>query len=167
MNRNQDTKIRAADAKDLDRVRPLWELLYQHQREHGLVANLATDGFERWSRAIVPLMGRFGCLFVAEHGAEMIGFLAGRIKSPTPPFDPAPVGHVSDVFVAPSQRRGGVGRRLLQAAGDWFAQQGIVRMELQVLSDNHIAREMYRRVGWQEELVQLVYRIDPGPVGQK
>lgn len=46
---------------------------------------------------------------------------------------------------------------LMRHAQDWFARQGIVRLELQVLTRNSQARAAYRQLGWEEELVQMVY----------
>jgi GNAT superfamily N-acetyltransferase len=153
--------IREAKADDLLRVKPLWEALYEHQQEHGLISCLSPDGFLRWRQVLAPVLGRFGCLFLAEREEEVVGFLAGRIRSPTPPFAAIPVGFVSEVFVRPENRGGGTGRALLCQATKWFAQQGATRLELQVLSGNTQARHIYEYLGWREELVQMVFLISP------
>jgi GNAT superfamily N-acetyltransferase len=159
-----DFRIREGTAADLSRVRPLWEALYEHQRAHGLLAEVAADGFDRWAAALTTVLGRFGCLFVAQSAVEPVGFLAGRVRAPTPPFGPAPVGFISEVFVAQSRRGTGAGRRLIEAATVWFAAQGVARLELQVLVGNTAARDAYLRLGWREELVQMVCPIR-GPGG--
>lgn len=156
--------IREAKADDLLRLKPHWEALYDHQREHGLISCLSPDGFLRWHQALAPVLGRFGCLFLAETEEELVGFLAGRIRSPTPPFAATPAGFVSEVFVRPEYRGGGTGRELLRQATDWFAKQGVTRLELQVLSGNTQARRIYESLGWREELVQMVFLISPGSV---
>jgi GNAT superfamily N-acetyltransferase len=164
MNETCRVSIREAKADDLLRLKPLWEALYDHQQEHGLISFLAPDGFLRWYQALAPILGRFGCLFLAEREEELVGFLAGRIRSPTPPFAAQPVGFVSEVFVRPDCRSGGTGRELLRQATEWFARQGVTRLELQVLSGNTQARHIYEHLGWREELVQMVFLISAGSV---
>jgi GNAT superfamily N-acetyltransferase len=156
--------IREAKAGELLRLKPLWEALYDHQQQHGLISCVSPDGFLRWHQALTPVLGRFGCLFLAEREGEPVGFLAGRIRTPTPPFAATPVGFVSEVFVRPEYRAGGTGRELLGQATEWFAKQGITRLELQVLSGNTQARHIYEYLGWREELVQMVFLIAPGSV---
>ncbi len=164
MNEMCRAAIREATADDLLRLKPLWEALYDHQREHGLLSGLSPDGFVRWRQALAPVLGRFGCLFLAESEQELVGFLAGRIRTPTPPFAATPVGFISEVFVQSEHRGSGTGRELLRRATEWFAHQGVTRLELQVLSGNTQARHIYEYLGWREELVQMVFLISPGSV---
>jgi ribosomal protein S18 acetylase RimI-like enzyme len=164
MNETCRVSIREAKPDDLLRLKPFWEALYDHQREHGLLSGLSSDGFVRWRQALAPILGRFGCLFLAETEQELVGFLAGRIRTPTPPFKVKPVGFVSEVFVRSEHRGSGTGRELLCRATEWFAQQGVTRLELQVLSGNTQARHIYEYLGWREELVQMVFLISPGSV---
>jgi ribosomal protein S18 acetylase RimI-like enzyme len=161
MNETCRVSIREAKPDDLLRLKPLWEALYDHQRDHGLLSGLSTDGFVRWRQALAPILGRFGCLFLAETEGELVGFLAGRIRTPTPPFAAPPVGFISEVFVRPELRGSGTGRGLLRRATDWFTQQKVTRLELQVLSGNTQARKIYEYLGWREELVQMVFLISP------
>jgi GNAT superfamily N-acetyltransferase len=156
MNASARPCIREGTIGDLPAILSLWTDLYDHQRAHGLQALLAADGFDRWVRGMSPVLGRFGCLFVAELNNVPVGFLAGRVKAPTPPFDPSPVGFVSEVFVTKSLRGTGVGRDLLGTARGWFVSVGCTRIELQVLIANKDAIAAYRRLGWTEELVQMV-----------
>lgn len=156
-----EVHLREGTADDLPRIRSLWDALYEHQQAHGLLSELTVDGFERWAATLTAILGRFACLFVAEVMAEPVGFLAGRVRVPTAPFVPTPVGFVSEVFVATGRRGTGTGRRLIEAAEGWFVAQGVVRLELQVLSGNTAAQDAYKRLGWQDELVQMVYRLSP------
>jgi ribosomal protein S18 acetylase RimI-like enzyme len=151
--------VRPSTAADVPVVRPLWDALYRHQQAHGLVARLADDGFDRWVNSLAGVLGRFACLFIADAGKEAIGFLAGRIRVPTPPFGVDPVGFISEVFVGDAYRGSGVGRTLLRAAEEWFVGQSVRRLELQVLCDNTAARAAYQRIGWRDELVQMVYTV--------
>lgn len=151
--------VREVDASYLRKVRSLWEDLYKGQRTQGLQSHLAPDGFDKWSATLSTMIGRFACLIVAQSESELIGFLAGRLRTPTAPFEPLPVGFISEIYVSPTYRTRGVGRRLLDAATTWFAEQDVIRLELQVLCNNTIAADAYRRWGWRNELIQMTYYI--------
>ena len=42
----------------------------------------------------------------------------------------------------------------------WFHEQGTTRLELQVVTGNVAARTTYTRLGWKEELTQMVLKLD-------
>jgi ribosomal protein S18 acetylase RimI-like enzyme len=157
-------QLREGTADDLAKIRPLWDALYVHQREHGLLTELAPEAFTQWAGGMAVVLGRFACLYMAEEETEPVGFIAGRIRTPPPPFGPEPVGFISEVYVADACRGMGVGRDLLAAAEAWFAREGIERLELQVLAGNAAAVAAYERLGWKQELIQMVRTVRPVPV---
>jgi ribosomal protein S18 acetylase RimI-like enzyme len=155
--------VRAGEAADLDRIEPLWRHLYELQRAGGMELPVPGDGFASWAGSLAPGLGRFACLVVADDDAgSPAGFVAGRIRPAPPWFGGVPVGFVSEVYVAPPHRGAGLAERMLAAAAAWFAERGVARLELQVLSGNDTARALYRRLGWREELVQMVRAAGPG-----
>lgn len=149
--------LRHAVAEDMARIKPLWHALYQHQFEHGMLLRLPEDAFEAWLKSIVPFLGRFASVVVAESGAEIVGFVAGRIRTLPPYFGTATIGTISEVFVSDSLRGGGIGRRLLAFALEWYTAQQITRVELQVVAGNPDGIRFYRQLGWHEELLQMVW----------
>jgi|ERR1043166_4898256 GNAT superfamily N-acetyltransferase len=172
--------IRHVTEGDWPRLAPLWLRLYEHQRAHGMLLELPPDAFELWRASLQSLLGRFAFVLLAEQqraaessdsagGSRLtgattapVGFLAGRVRSQPPYFGGQLAGFVSDVFVEEAQRGRGVAGALLDASVEWFAARGVVRVELQVLVGNAVAREFYRRRGWKEELVQLVWQEGAG-----
>lgn len=151
--------LRYATANEMDRIKPLWEALYRHQSEHGMLLRLPEGAYEAWSKSIVPFLGRFASIVVAELNGEIVAFVAGRIRTLPPYFGSTTVGSISEVFVSESYRSGGIGRRLLAFAIDWFQNQKITRVELQVVSGNPEGIRFYRQLGWHEELVQMVWDV--------
>jgi GNAT superfamily N-acetyltransferase len=149
--------LRHATAADLDRIQPLWHALYQHQFEHGMLLRLPDGAYEAWLKSIAPFLGRFATVVVAELNGEIIAFVAGRIRTLPPYFGAATIGTISEVFVDDSHRGAGVGRRLLTFALDWFREQQITRIELQVVAGNPDGIRFYRQLGWHEELLQMVW----------
>ena len=154
--------VRPGTEDDFARLEPLWCALYRHQAEQGLRLTVPSDGYERWIGWIRPVLGRFGCVFVAERGGEPVGFLAGRVRATSPQFGGAPVGYISDVFVDEAVRGRGVGRMLVDAGVAWFGAQGMRRVELHVVSGNADGQRFYERHGWREELRQLYIDVPAG-----
>lgn len=164
MSRAAPVSIRAGGPEDLPALRPLWEALYRLQREQGMRLRTPPDGFDRWAASQSAGLGRLSLLLIAEADGRAVGFLAGRVRLIPPWFGGGQAGFVSEVFVDESRRGEGIGTRLLDEAIAWFRQNGIRRVELQVLTQNTGARELYRRLGWTEELVQMVWDEPPDPV---
>lgn len=155
-----DYLIRLGSGIDVPRVEGLWCELYDHQRRNGMIIELPNDAFQQWAGSIGPILGRFACLFVAEKRDEVVGFLAGRIRSLPPYFGGRQAGFISDVYVAEAHRSQGLGRKLVTFATDWFTALGLTRIELQVIMNNTPARKLYRELGWTEELVQMVWQAE-------
>ena len=71
-------------------------------------------------------------------------------------------GWVNYLAVAPGQRRGGLGRQLMQAAEDRLAAMGCPKINLQVRTTNPDAIGFYEAVGFtRDNVVSLGKRLDP------
>src|ERR1700731_4181475 len=104
--------IRAAKPADIYLIEPLWLALYKHQKEHGMLLDLSASSFSQWADTMKPALGRFTCLFIAEHNSETIGFLAGSLKVLPSWFGGHLIGFVSEVFVADAHRGMNIGHDL-------------------------------------------------------
>lgn len=156
--KQSSVEIRLASGNDLSVVEPLWLALYEHQRANGMILELPPNAYEHWAASLKPLLGRFACLLLAESEAQAVGFLVGRIRSLPQYFGGYPVGFISEVFAQATHRGKGIGSGLVARAIRWFEECGITRVELQVIINNEGARKLYRRLGWRDELVQMVWQ---------
>ncbi|HKR02922.1 MAG TPA: GNAT family N-acetyltransferase [Pyrinomonadaceae bacterium] len=148
--------IRLVTEKDWPRLEPLWLELYEHQREHGMLIKLPPDAYRLWAESYRPLLGRFGFVFVVEEANLLTGFLAGKLRMLPAHFGGHPVGCLTELFVSDSHRGLGIGERLMSAGINWYREHDVTRCELQVLATNPGARKLYRRLGWVDELVQMI-----------
>jgi ribosomal protein S18 acetylase RimI-like enzyme len=146
---------------DLERVENLWKALYEEQITLSPDLILSIDGFADWANTFRNILGRFGFVLAAECDGALLGFIAGRIKLPTPPFQAVPVGFISEVFVDASHRGIGIGKKLVQAAEAWFCSNEIKSMELQVLHDNSTAQLFYQSNGWNVSLLHMTRLVLP------
>lgn len=58
-------------------------------------------------------------------------------------------GYIAGTFVAAKARQIGIGRALVTAAENWFAEQGLTHSELHVLFNNETARSMWEELGYE------------------
>ena len=63
-----------------------------------------------------------------------------------------PIWMLSDLFVAPERRGGGVGRRLMEAAHGFAREQGGASIELDTAHTNTTAQALYESLGYERDL---------------
>jgi ribosomal protein S18 acetylase RimI-like enzyme len=63
-----------------------------------------------------------------------------------------PIWMLSDLFVAPHRRGGGVGRRLMEAAHAFAREQGAASVELDTAHTNTTAQALYESLGYERDL---------------
>lgn len=68
-------------------------------------------------------------------------------------------GHVEDIIVAPAGEGRGVGRALLEKAEEWARSRGYRWLTLNVFAENLRAREVYKRLGYGEDMVKYVKEL--------
>jgi ribosomal protein S18 acetylase RimI-like enzyme len=64
---------------------------------------------------------------------------------------------LSDLYVKQGARRSGVGRALLQAAEEYAASHGRVKMELTTAKSNKAAQAAYESLGWLRDEIFHAY----------
>lgn len=60
------------------------------------------------------------------------------------------------IYVAPTYRRQGIGRALLQHAQTWAKAQGYTQIGLQVFTNNQPAIELYQQLGYQPRSISMM-----------
>ena len=63
-----------------------------------------------------------------------------------------PTWMLSDLFVAPGQRRGGIGRRLMDAAHAFARERGAAAIELDTAHTNTAAQALYESLGYERDV---------------
>jgi ribosomal protein S18 acetylase RimI-like enzyme len=90
-----------------------------------------------------------GLAFVAEVDGEAVGFALARRTG-------SRLARLTDLYVVPEARRGGVAAALVHAVVEAVAPQGIEHLDLEVTAANAGARAVYHRWGFGEDVVVLV-----------
>lgn len=98
------------------------------------------------------LQGPEGC-FVAERGAEILGFITTRIDHVNAR------GRIPNMAVVESARGLGLGRRLIQHALDYMRDQGMKLAQIETMASNAIGQHLYPSCGFEEVARQVHYAM--------
>lgn len=75
-------------------------------------------------------------------------------------FSGEPNAHLEAIVVHRSADGHGVGRRLIEECEEEASSRGARSMSLHVLGNNHRARSIYRKLGYDEEMIRAVRFLD-------
>jgi ribosomal protein S18 acetylase RimI-like enzyme len=143
--------IRRATASDLERVVPLFDAYRQFYRKPPdleLARRFIAERFERGDSTIFLALG---------DGDDAVGF--GQLFPSLSSGAAARIFILNDLYVAPSARKSGVGRALLEAAAAFGRAEGAVRLTLSTELTNTPAQALYEAAGWQPDRAFRVYHL--------
>jgi ribosomal protein S18 acetylase RimI-like enzyme len=90
--------------------------------------------------------------FVAEDEGQPVGFALARRRTPT-------LATLTDLYVRQDARRSGVATELMRELLAAVAEQGAERLDLEVLASNAVARSLYARWGFRDEVVVMTQSV--------
>jgi GNAT superfamily N-acetyltransferase len=96
-------------------------------------------------------------LIAEDAGGAPLGFI--HLHAATEHYNQEEHGHVEDLIVAPAGEGRGVGRALLEKAEEWARSRGYRWLTLNVFAENVRAREVYKRLGYGEDMVKYVKEL--------
>lgn len=94
---------------------------------------------------VIQEIMRGGVAAIAEEDGGALGYVLARMADQRPD-----VVHVTDLYVREEARRRGVAKQLLDVVVEAAQSQGRTHLTLEVVSDNHDALAVYRRLGFVE-----------------
>ena len=97
--------------------------------------------------------------FVAEDETGLpLGFI--HLETGTDYYHHEKHGHIANVIVALEAEGRGIGRRLMETGEEWARAQGYHWLTLSVFAQNVRAREVYRRLGYGEDIMKYVKELN-------
>ena len=144
---------RLADSSDLDQLADLFDQyrqFYECPPDLSAARNWIAENFER---------GR-STIFAADDGHQLIGFT--QLYPALCSVDLVEYFVLYDLFVAPSARRQGIARALMNTASKWAEAQGAARLDLETARDNYPGQALYRGLGYELDEVFLKFSLDLG-----
>jgi ribosomal protein S18 acetylase RimI-like enzyme len=112
-----------------------------------------------WDRRVAQWQGDRSACYLAWDGEEPCGIAAGFLDK-----DDARKAHLVSMWVAPSHRRRGIGRLLVNAVMDWARSHQAVTLRLAVTSCNDAAMCFYEQLGFTRTGTIEPYPNDPALV---
>lgn len=121
-----------------------WRATYRGIMPDAYLDNMqAAQSAAMWQQVLS--IGASGiCVFVAEAGAEIVGFASGMLLTPEK-FDCN--AELTGIYIKPIAQRGGVGRRLLSLVVKRLQQTGALSLLSWVISENQAARKFHEELG--------------------
>ena len=152
--------VRRAEQADLDRIVALWLALTEHHARLEPLFTLRPDAASEAHRLVAAQLRDpdVACFVQAEEGS-LTGLCIVRVDRAPPIHAELRRAEITDLFVAPAQRRNGVGRVLLGAALDWARARGIDRVEARVSSENRPGQAFWRASGFGDFMDVLHRRL--------
>jgi ribosomal protein S18 acetylase RimI-like enzyme len=135
----------------------LWVRSAEEHTLYDTVYATAPDAEKVMRRFLADLSSSsHSCLFIAEKGAEVIGFLSGELREGSPAFEPKTWAAIEDIYVVPEHRSSGIGHALFEECRKWAERKGAEGVSLQVAASNTRARKFYEELGFREVSVYQV-----------
>ena len=148
-------RIEEPEDRVLEQVKQLFNDMYSQMHDHGLMLDLDPDGADKWIISLKRTLGRFAVLQIACQGEEVIGFAHGSLSLAPDYLGSKKIGVVTHIYVKPDYRSRKVATGLLDGLENWFKNQKVHSVELQVLSQNLEAMNFWRKMGYKSELFQF------------
>jgi GNAT superfamily N-acetyltransferase len=107
-------------------------------------------GYPNKGEEIAPRLGRIpegDAVLVAEDDDGVVAGVAALHRMPVLHFD-RPLGYITALVTDPAKRRGGVGKRLLEAAEEWARAAGCYRLVLTSAEHRTDAHGFYPACGF-------------------
>jgi ribosomal protein S18 acetylase RimI-like enzyme len=97
-------------------------------------------------------------IFIAEDVSGVaLGFI--HLQTGTDYYNREEHGHIADIIVAPEGEGRGIGRVLMEKGEEWARAQGYRWLTLSVFAQNLRAREVYKRLGYGEDIMKYVKEL--------
>lgn len=95
------------------------------------------------------------CIFVAQSGDMIIGYLCGGIIEGED-YRILPISaEVENTFIREEYRSQGIGKRLLERFTDWCRSKDVKKLKVKVSADNKLAINFYRNNNFKNYTLEL------------
>ena len=140
--------IRQATRADVGGILTLWTEMMDYHAVLDARFRPAPDGEEHWARILRDwLRDDDACILVADAEGQLVGYIIGMMRENPPVLLPPTYGLVSDICVDPAWRQQGIGRRLFEALKDWFKEEELFTIQLNVAHFSSVSQAFWRAMG--------------------
>lgn len=143
-----EVAIRRARAEDVDEAVALWEHLQVEHEALDARHRPSDSAATRWRNDFgVWVASDADRVFIAEQNDALVGLVTAHTYWPSPMYEQELEVYLTELIVAPDQRSGGIGERLVEAVRSWALELGACQIRAGVLSRNRRGRAFWARQG--------------------
>jgi GNAT superfamily N-acetyltransferase len=154
-------RIRKAEGKDVPQVVELWKEMMDFHRGRDSFFSRADKGHEEFARYVLEnleLPDRV--VLIADDGGTVVGFCSAVVMEYPPVFRIKRFGFIQDMAVTDARRGEGIGRELCKNIMDWFAINGVSRVELHAATTNEVSTAFWESMGFKPFLYKMAKTIE-------
>ena len=129
--------------------------MYYHMDNSGRLPPLSQDGSELWIQQLQKTLGRLQALVVAQEAGNIIGFGVGSIRLTPNYLGNKKIGFITHIFIVPEKRIHGIGKQIVKKLEEWFSKNIVDFIELEVLVDNEVGIEFWKKAGYENNLIKM------------
>jgi phosphinothricin acetyltransferase len=144
-----EISIRSATAGDVAGLLELWKAFMKDTQSLDRPIPTHPKNVAHWQEFINKLIEQDSRqIQVAEQNGVLVGYLVCQ-KVVTTPLDMGyNWSYISDIYVTPTHRRKGLGKRLLQETIEYLESEGSEHIRLAVWHRNKVAIQLYEQLGF-------------------
>jgi ribosomal protein S18 acetylase RimI-like enzyme len=158
--KNKKIKIKKAEIGDIKIIDDFQNGIGEHEKR--LDFNIKSQGRIRYYtlKDIEDLIkSKSSVIFIAEIDDKAIGCGFGSIQKNHADWSRYKYkGNIGMMFVEKEFRNQGVGGTILKKLLNWFEEGGVKDVRLQVYQNNDIAVNAYRKAGFKDYILEMIYR---------
>ncbi len=145
-----DYSLTAGGAELLDRVGPLWLQLRQHHAEVSprWAAQLLAMSFDERQAGLIAKATAGMLVLLATVGDRDVGYCVSTVTADGQ-------GEVDSLYVIPTHRKLGIGHAMMSRTLQWFGQQSVRAISVEVIIGNESALPFYARYGFHPRTLRL------------
>ena len=154
-------RIINAEAKHVDQIVKLWKELEKLHHELDRFFTLRADAEENFIKFITDLIeSSNSTVLVALSDDNVVGYITGTMDEYPPVYERKDCGMIYDLYVSEAFRNQHVGTDLVRRLVSWFNTAKQQRIEVRVVSTNHIALSFWKKIGFKVYIHQLYLEKD-------
>lgn len=141
--------VRPARSDDLDAIVALWRDSMAVHADRDPSFRPRAEGHLAFKRFVAARIGApDAAVVVAEVAGKVVAYGVCVLRTRPEYFEPALHGLVTDLDVAATHRRMGLGERVLEALCGWLRERGITRVEAEVVTANELSTGFWSKRGF-------------------
>ena len=142
--------VRRATPADYDAVAEMW-LAFDHEIPPPVHEGPAD--VEKELAEVAEILRSETAFLAEDDDGQPVGFALVRRRT-------AALATLTDLFVARDARRSGIGTALMRAVLATAREQGIEQLDLEVLAANDVARSLYARWGFRDDVIVMAAPVE-------